>query len=64
MGQKITLHERVEVICLTKKRLYSRDGTMRIVSRVRDSVKVMNPSSIIGKVLPLALQIMNWEEGL
>ena len=58
-GQNVTVHERVEVIWLTDRRLYSRDGTTRTVSKVRDSVKITEPAPVIGEVLPLAVQIID-----
>ena len=53
----MTVHARVKVIWLTERRLYSRDGTTRTISKVRETDKVIDPSLVIGKVLPLAVEI-------
>ena len=57
------MQARAEVIWLTDNKLYSRDGTIRIVSNIRFFERIIFPSPIIGRVLPSAMEIIDYEHG-
>lgn len=63
-SQKVTVQVRVEVIWPTDKRLYPRDVTTRTEFNVRVLEKMTDPSPMIGQVLPLAVDITDWEDGM
>lgn len=57
------MQARVEVIYPTDKKLYSRDGTTKIEFNVRVLDTMTDPFPIITEVLPLAVDITDWENG-
>ena len=64
LGQKITTQDKVVVIWEIDKRLYSKDGTNKTMCKFKVSVRVKDPSPMIGVVVPFAMEITFWLEEL
>lgn len=57
-----TLHDGLQMIWLTDNKLHSKEGTTKTESRLRELDKVTSPSPVSDDVLPLAINIIVWDE--